>query len=174
MLRKNKACLLLVIAIPLVGLTLVCAGVIAMNQILPKLWSPIYNQTALQIEVTNGMLARLNSGAEGEQVALTDLTPFEWERVCFFGMGASNEYINQVIGFKWLDGTGYVEEDRQIVAFTQGERVAQHLVFRPEAFGANTTDMRLGICLAPSEAVLTIGGYDSLDGRIRVFDLPDS
>jgi len=140
----------------------------------PRLWSPIYSQTDQQSKIVDRILQVLNEQEEGCNVELADLTPFEWDRVCLFGMGASHEYVNQVIGFEWLDGKGYVQEQRQLFVFTRGKQVVEHLLFRPEIVRGNFESWRMGVCLSPTEAVFTIDGYVEHNKRIPIFRLSDS
>lgn len=120
------------------------------------------------------ILQVLRGTPEGDRVALADVTPFEWDSVCLFGTGASHEYINQVIGFEWLNGKGYVQDQTQHLVFVRDQEVIQRIVFRPEIVWGNFRSSRMGVCLSPAEAVFTIDGYDSLDGRIHMFELPNA
>lgn len=141
---------------------------------LRDLWGPVYVQTEYQNGVRQEILQVLHKRSEGDPVGLAEMTPFEWDRVCLFGSGASHEYINQVIGFSWLDGKGYLHDQTQVLVFVKDQQVVEHILFRPEVVWGSFRSSRMGLCLSPSEAVFTIDGYDSLDGRIRIFALPNT
>lgn len=136
-----------------------------------KLFSPIYYQSSLQSEIGKSIQQAVRTGAEGELLNLADYTRFDWDKVCIFGMGASYDYINQVIGFEWLTDTGYVQEQRQLFLFVKDAKVVQHLLFRPEIV-LGGTQYKLGVCFSYSDAIFVINGYDISNTRIHFLVLP--
>lgn len=138
------------------------------------IFNPIYAQNDFQNTVRKDFLNALVELGNGSIFHAKELTPFLWDRMCVFGMGASNEYINHTIGLDWLQSDGYIHEDRQVVVFVYKDAVVQHLVFRPRIFGSATSKSeRLGICLTPEQAAFEVQVFEFSSGNYKLFMLPD-
>ena len=136
-----------------------------------SIFNSLYAQGSYQNDLRQQILLTVKNGQEESQVVLSTLTSFDWDRVCVFGTGTSNQDINRVIGVDWLTGDGYVHDQRQILVFVHNNSVATHLVFRPVVFGSDTiTTERLGICFSPENAVFTIR---QLSNDVRLLMLPE-
>jgi hypothetical protein len=127
----------------------------------------IYYQSPLQVEVKGIIVKEVQERPEGESLELARLTPFEWDRLCIFGMGKMQSDINQALGISWLDQQEVVGEDAQLFVFTKDKAVIQHLYFSPTIILNRNELRRQDICLSANEAVFIVGGYDWRDTRIK-------
>lgn len=161
----------------IVGIIILALGGIYMgtNILFPKyLFGLIQYQTDFQREAEKTILKAIDDHPEGQIIELARLTPFEWDRVCIFGMGRSHSDINQALNIHWLDDKEVVWEDHQLFVFVKDEGVVQHLLFSHEVI------MNMGIlspqeiCLPASEAVFIVGGYTWFDMRLKRLLLPES
>ncbi len=135
--------------------------------------SQIFSQTPEQNEIKAQIMQFVEAAQTNEQIALSSFIPFEWEKVCMIGMGASSEYINTIIGVDWLNEKVYVPEQRQLFVFLRNEEVVGHLLFRPEIVGSEKIkDARLGVCISYSDAVFSVKEYRSSGGTVRLLMLP--
>ncbi|MCU0499922.1 MAG: hypothetical protein MUF87_21435 [Anaerolineae bacterium] len=129
---------------------------------------PIHGQTTEQAQLAEAFEATVATFNEGHVIRLADLLPFEWDQVCFFGMGATSAYINETIGIEWLTESDVVEEDRQLFVLIQGDQVVQKLVFSPGyVYVPTVLETRMGVCVTRSAAVMTARTFTS-GGRPRV------
>lgn len=129
---------------------------------------PIHGQTAEQVQLAEAFQATVGTLNEGQVIRLADLLSFRWDRVCFFGMGATSAYINETIGIEWLTEHDVVEEDRQVFVLIDGDQVAQKLVFSPGyVYDPTVLEARMGVCVAREAAILTARAFTS-GGQPRV------
>ncbi|MBK8026765.1 MAG: hypothetical protein IPK19_36615 [Chloroflexi bacterium] len=138
-----------------------------------RLADPIHHQTEEQVRWAAQIAESARGMRDGERVTLGDQVPFPWDRVCIFGGGASETFVNETLGFTWLAQRDFVEEDRQIWVFVHDGQVGQHLVLSPPLIGSRATqDARMGLCLQPQEAVFTVESFSTTAYR-RVFWMLD-
>lgn len=129
-----------------------------------------------QKQLQEKFLGILSENKDGDHVVLAEHDfSFSWEKICFFGEGSSSEYINAVLGFRWLISNEFVPAQRQVVVFIKQNHVINYTIFRPRVFGSYTIkDERLGVCLPLEKSIFTIRQFDNSGGSYKLFILPDN
>ncbi|CAG0964753.1 hypothetical protein ANRL4_00886 [Anaerolineae bacterium] len=129
----------------------------------------LHGQTKYEADTAKQLVESLQTRSDKEQIRLGEVIPFEWDRVCIFGMGTSTETINKVLKVEWLEGTHYVGDGRQVLVFVHKGEVVQHLVFRPELINGvrKPAAGESGNCLNnDADAILEVESRTSPEGRI--------
>lgn len=109
-----------------------------------------------------GILARATQGFPNIELAedlrlaavsgdplLSDLTDFEWDRVCVFPPDATRESVDSQLGMSWgVIGGDPNGDGRPLLVFVRGEEVVTHLFL---ARGVIAPPQGEGDCRAPDE-----------------------
>ena len=115
-------------------------------------------RTDQQKAFENNIINELNQQAVGSQVDMTTLVDLQWDKLCTFSEGDSFDYINQTLGFDWINEEGYLY-DKEFVVFVDGQVVATHLNFATSTVVINpTTD---NPCIRREEAIFEVAEIPS-------------
>ncbi|MEK4198461.1 hypothetical protein [Cytobacillus sp. FSL K6-0265] len=70
-----------------------------------------------------------------EEVNLLDITPFDWDKVYFFGPYTPKEWIYETVGYKWDTISETVNEGMNQIVFLKNDQVVCYVYGYPENTG---------------------------------------
>ena len=83
--------------------------------------------------------------SEGDQVKLSEFTPFEWDEVYSFNPYSSKEIIYETIGYKWDDISETVSEGMNQIVFMKAGEVVCYIYGYPESNGNGIFFLNSGV-----------------------------
>lgn len=95
-----------------------------------------------------------------EEIDLLNITPFDWDKVYFFGPYTPKESIYETVGYKWDTISETVNEGMNQVVFLQDDQVVCYLYGYPEnnqfgiSMSENATRIPGGFVLKADEQLL--------------------
>lgn len=107
--KRRKAVLLI---------ALVCISLLAVSFFKKEIWDT--NAKLLKGKVLSELVA-------GDQVKLSEFTPFEWDEVYAFNPYVSKEVIYETIGYKWDRISETVSEGMNQIVFMKDKKVVCYL-----------------------------------------------
>lgn len=65
---------------------------------------------------------------DGSEINMGKFTPFEWDKFYVFGPYATEQHINDMLGFKW-SGSGPDQDEYQLIIFVKESKVVCNFLF---------------------------------------------
>ncbi|MBM7841411.1 hypothetical protein [Herpetosiphon giganteus] len=116
------------------------------------------DRTDQQKDFENSITTELNQQAVGSKVDIATLVNLQWDTLCTFTEGDSFNYINQTLGFDWINEDGYLY-DKEFVVFVDGTSVATHLNFASPTLIINPASDKP--CIQRNEAIFEVAEIPS-------------
>lgn len=96
----------------------------------------------------NTTLAEELDAAAGRDVPMSELTDFSWDRVCVVPPGASNDEVDELLGFEWGVVGGDRLANQVLLIFVLDDEVVTHLYLRR---GVVAAPPATGDCRSPDD-----------------------